>query len=1385
MPVFRCLIAVLLGLGVAFVAAPGASAERYVALGDSYSAGTGLAESDHNWGAASTDVDCHRSPKAYGPLIRSALGASNSFRFAACTGARTGHIISSGQHGNPAQADRLGSDTLDATISIGGNDAGFGDVLLECGKPGWMSDCDGRLDTAQTYITDTLPGLLNNVYNRIRLRAPNARVGVVGYPRLFPANGDDCSAATFFSAAEIARLNQTADLLADVTRTRARAFGFSFVDARPAYLGHAWCEDEWINGLSNPTHRSYHPNQAGYVGFAGITRAAMLAAPSPDFNRGPNGRIYFTSTRDGNPEIYAANADGSHPLNLTSNPGDDEVPAVSPDGNRILFASNRGNAAGNFDIYVMDWNGSNVQRLVGHSANDYEPAWSPNGKQIIFRSDRHGNNEIYKINLDGSNVQDGSANGVAVARLTTDAASDFSPSFSPDGAEIVFQRYSASLGNEIFKMNADGQGQINLTNNATSINDGGPRFSPDGSQIAFHSNRAAGNFEIYTMGATGGTATRRTSNTTDDRYPDWAPSGSQITFQSNRDGAERIYTMTATGGSQVRRTSGGGNDAAPAWQGDSRAPSSSITDGPPAASNQSSATFSFVADEAGSSFQCRLDGGTWGSCVSPFSTGPLDDGDHDFSVRATDPSGNVESSPAGWSFTIDTQAKLTEITGGPSGPTADPEPSFTFTSEHSGLTFECRLTIDGVPGEWEGCVSPWQPGALADGNYSFEVRGIDGVGNVEDPPQRLDFLIDTAAPTASLTAGPAPVGNDPAPVFEFTTDEPGVSFECQLAEAGQPGTWEPCDSPWQAGTPLSDGDFSFSVRASDLAGNLGPQSSLHPFKIDTEAPQATIDSAPGLEHDSVDVTFEFSSPDPEAGFECRLDNLDEAGWQHCESPLEISGLSHGQHEFQVRASDPAGNVQPVPTSHEFGIKVVPDFEVTQRPAELSADQRPKFKFSSDDPGAVFECRLDGGDWVECGTPYDPTVDPENPDQPQPPLADGRHLMEIRGIDSFGEVTVLDPVEWVIDSAVPVARILSGPDPLVNSKAASFRIDPGRSGVTLECRIDNWAGNVCPAQAEEGQPFEITIPNLHDAAHSLRVWAVGPLSGAGPVDSWEWSIDTATPQVEITAGPRGRSASSTATFQFGSNDPEATFECRLEGVQFAACTSPRTLNFIPDGPQRFEVRARDGAGNVSAARGWNWTVDTIGPQVTLTGVPADGSRPGQVEFGFGADETGVLFSCRLDGGDWLSCRSPFPLTVGAGSHQFEVRAIDDLGNAGETASHSWNAVRPAAPGRRPAIRFNRSVRVKRAAKVRLATVTCERRCQVTAPRRVKVRVGRQNFRVPLIVPQKKVTGRKAVSLRVTARLRRTLTRRQGRVRLQIRAVSADGSRRVTATVRLRR
>ncbi len=252
---WRRISAVLCVVALFAVLTATASAVKYVALGDSYSSGTGT--------RTFYESTCQRSVYAYPYLLRNAH-PTWTFVNATCAGARTGDVINT-------QVNSVTSDTNWVTYTIGGNDAGFSSVITECAQPGWLSNCDGAINTAQSYIQNTLPGRLDLVNNAIKSRAPSAKVIVLDYPRLF--NGTDCNAFTWFSGSEMTRLNQTADMLRNVISAAATRAGANFVfrDVIPPFVGHAVCDGgsgsstEWINGLSNPIGESYHPKVTGHA----------------------------------------------------------------------------------------------------------------------------------------------------------------------------------------------------------------------------------------------------------------------------------------------------------------------------------------------------------------------------------------------------------------------------------------------------------------------------------------------------------------------------------------------------------------------------------------------------------------------------------------------------------------------------------------------------------------------------------------------------------------------------------------------------------------------------------------------------------------------------------------------------------------------------------------------------------------------------------------------------------------------------------------------------------------------------------------------------------------------------------------------------------------
>jgi hypothetical protein len=251
-------------------------------------------------------------------------------------------------------------------------------------------------------------------------------------------------------------------------------------------------------------------------------------------------------------------------------------------------------------------------------------------------------------------------------------------------------------------------------------------------------------------------------------------------------------------------------------------PDTSITAHPDDPSNSADASFSFTSTEAGSTFECQLDGGGFSACTSPRAYAGLVDGAHTFAVRAIDAASNVDPTPASYSWTIDTIAPDTSITAHPDDPSNTTEVSFSFTSTEAGSTFECQL--DG--GGFSACTSPQAYTSLSNGAHTFDVRAIDAASNVDPTPASYSWTIDTVPPDTILTAQPDDPSWSTEASFSFNSNEAVATFECQLDGGG----FSACTSP-QAYSGLAYGEHTFEVQATDAAGNLDPTPASYSWTI--------------------------------------------------------------------------------------------------------------------------------------------------------------------------------------------------------------------------------------------------------------------------------------------------------------------------------------------------------------------------------------------------------------------------------------------------------------------------------------------------------------------------------------------------------------------------
>ena len=410
-------------------------------------------------------------------------------------------------------------------------------------------------------------------------------------------------------------------------------------------------------------------------------------------------------------------------------------------------------------------------------------------------------------------------------------------------------------------------------------------------------------------------------------------------------------------------------------------PDTTIETGPDDGStiNDQTPTFTF-SSILGTTFQCSVDGVPFEACsdATSHTTAALVDGPHTFAVRSVlllAP----DDTPATRSFTVDATPPDTTIDSGPSGTTSNNDPSFTFHSE-DGASFECRLDGPGpATGTFASCPSSGKSYTdLDDGDYTFQVRAIDGVSNPDPSPATRSFTVDTAPPDTTINSGPTGLTRDDDPTFTFSS-EAGASFECRLDGPGAAtGTFASCSNP-KSYSGLADGNYTFRVRAIDANSNSDQTPATRSFTVDTTAPKTTIDSGPTGTTPDTTPTYTFHSDESGSTFQCRIDN---APFGACSGPgshTPATPLADGPHTFSVRAIDPALNVEDSPETQPFAVDsslppdtTAPELKITKQPkGKIKTKKKAakvKVSFSSE-PDATFRCKLDRGEYKPCTSPY--------------------------------------------------------------------------------------------------------------------------------------------------------------------------------------------------------------------------------------------------------------------------------------------------------------------------------------------------------------------------------------------------------------------------------
>lgn len=263
-------------------------------------------------------------------------------------------------------------------------------------------------------------------------------------------------------------------------------------------------------------------------------------------NAAPNGGPPLGVEIPGGSEIFKMRSDGSGKVNLSNHPSGEFDGAWSPDGRHVAFSSGRN---GNLDIFIMRDDGKGVRQLTSDVADESQPRWSPDAQRIVYRSRKDGSppgpgffptTDIFSMNADGT--------GQLNLTKTPDVF-DYWPSWSPDGKRLLFTCQGVAGPNangeivlsspRFIVANADGSSPVPLRAPDPNFTDDVAGWSPDGSQIAFSAiNVKQPRFfmnvftALFVIGADG-TGLRQLTNGGSQRFPSWSSDGTELVYSTS------------------------------------------------------------------------------------------------------------------------------------------------------------------------------------------------------------------------------------------------------------------------------------------------------------------------------------------------------------------------------------------------------------------------------------------------------------------------------------------------------------------------------------------------------------------------------------------------------------------------------------------------------------------------------------------------------------------------------------------------------------------------------------------------------------------------------------------------------------------------------------
>ncbi len=686
--------------------------------------------------------------------------------------------------------------------------------------------------------------------------------------------------------------------------------------------------------------------------------------------------------------------------------------------------------------------------------------------------------------------------------------------------------------------------------------------------------------------------------------------------------------------------------------------------------------------EAGSAVTVFIDGASVGTTTATaggtFSFTPpaaLSQGSHTVRVTARDSAGNTSPTSNTNTFTVDTTPPAAPLVSAPANgsSTTNAQPAITGSAEaNSTVTvFVDGVAVGSTTATAGGTYSFTPTTALTEGSHTVRVTATDVAGNTSPTSNTNTFTVDLTAPSAPVASAPADGSstNNAQPAITGTAEAnstvtvfiDGVSVGTTTATAS--GTFS-----FTLPTALAEGSHTLAVTATDAAGNTSPSSNTNTFTVDLTAPAAPVVSAPANGSTIATRTPALTgTAEANSAVTVFLDGVSvgtttasaTGGWTF----TPTGSLADGSHTVRATAADAAGNVSATSNTNTFTVLGgPPETTLVSGPSGTVSTTTATFVVASE-PGATFECNLDGAGFVAC---------PASSSFMN--LGDGPHTVEIRSVNAAG---TRDPTPvtqtWTVDSRVPDTTLTVQPPSITRSTTARFEFTATKADATFECSLDNGAWVACTS------PF-LTTGTLSDGVHVLLVRAV---DGAGRVDATParatWEVDTTAPRTPLITEPVADATTGPLPRFGGVGEPGSTVTVTINGQPVCSGLADASGRWtcsastpLPAGPQTATATAKDPAGNTSMpSLPRPFTVDAAAPDTVILTGPSGLTNQPTASFTVTSDRSGATFECSLDGAAFMVCSaSPRFSGLSDGPHTLEVRAVDGAATDPSPASQSW-------------------------------------------------------------------------------------------------------------------